>query len=344
MCFVVLNCQYMAETPVYTHYARSPQPTKRRVSVKHIVATDISEPTTPVNSSTRNIYSENWEMSQVIKRSISSNAISSIKKRNSITSMTGISRTLSQSSCYSTGSTKQKKVDKELFNEFYFYMSGQDHCNKANQAWEILSDETKDIFQAKVINKKTDLEAQELRDVDIIDVFGNTPTRSSFMQYKKNVGPYLRQNYPAMPEVVISKIIGDIYNNSLSDDDKHRIKRDAEYNYQSSTNSRLKHCRSSIEQVLNRFDEDPYLSQTQSWHILSKVDDDIEKLNELIKKLQLIQHSKDGDLHLELKSEKITKGKSVFNGLTKKTKKLVGKFKVKRRAKAADHLYRTPLN
>ncbi|KAK5781670.1 hypothetical protein RI543_000856 [Arxiozyma heterogenica] len=98
--------------------------------------------------------------SSILKRSISSNAVNNVKKRASLSfSATNLHRTLSQSSCYSTGSTQSAPIElqEELFNEFFNYVTRKEQYNKVNNIWEILPRETKDMFIKRVLAKKKKL-------------------------------------------------------------------------------------------------------------------------------------------------------------------------------------------
>lgn len=176
--------------------------------------------------------------SNILKRSISSNAVNNVKRRTSVPlSFTNLHRTLSQTSCYSTGSTRSVPIElqEESFHEFFNYVTGEDQYNKVNNLWEILPKETKDVFIKRVLAKKKKLNNDrklvynDLRNVltmkDDFNLFGgneesypiniSNKISNNRQAYKVSNNINNRVNkessYSFQREQIISQIIGEIF-------------------------------------------------------------------------------------------------------------------------------------
>lgn len=140
--------------PIYTHYSSSSNVSP----IKRVTATDISiiEEAEPcelhdkVNCKECTIATKS-KMDQVLKRSISTNAVNTIKKRRSIINL---HRTLSQTSCYSTGSTSENNINGELFDDFMLLLSGAGHHNRTDYMWEILPNESKIAYLRRLLERQ----------------------------------------------------------------------------------------------------------------------------------------------------------------------------------------------
>ncbi|SMN18432.1 similar to Naumovozyma dairenensis NDAI_0C01930 hypothetical protein [Maudiozyma saulgeensis] len=139
--------------PIYTHYASSSNVSP----IKRVTATDISiiEEAEPCELHDRVNCSEcvsatKSKMDQVLKRSISSNAVNTIKKRRSFVNL---HRTLSQTSCYSTGSTSENNINDESFDDFMLLLSGARH-QRTDQMWEILPNESKISYLRRLLERQ----------------------------------------------------------------------------------------------------------------------------------------------------------------------------------------------
>lgn len=188
--------------------------------------------------------------SSILKRSISSNAVNNVNRRTSLSfSTTNLQRTLSQSSCYSTGSTQSVPIElqEESFNEFFNYVTGNDQYNKVNNLWEILPRETKDVFIKRVLAKKKKL--NNGRKLVYNDLKNVLIMRDGFNLYAENEGPYpihisnnnnnnnisktnkdfaksnKKNSYSSQREQILSQIIGEIFE-EVSKREVHHIQGD----------------------------------------------------------------------------------------------------------------------
>ncbi|CCD23853.1 uncharacterized protein NDAI_0C01930 [Naumovozyma dairenensis CBS 421] len=163
----------MSHLPIYTH--RAPASTSTSTKIKRLSATDISirEEAEPCELHDRLFCAicqaaNEEKMNQVLKRSISYNAVNNVKKR---TSITNLHRTLSQTSCYSIGSLQSKQdLTSEPFNEFLDYLVNDNYVSKANLVWENLPKETRDIFVAKAMAKNKHKDQARQIHPDIIEL------------------------------------------------------------------------------------------------------------------------------------------------------------------------------
>lgn len=137
--------------PIYAHYSSS----SGASPIKRVAATDISiaEEIEPCEKHDKIGCKEcakvqQSKMDQVLKRSISSNAVNNIKHRRSIVNL---HRTLSQTSIYSTGSTIENNTE---FDDFINLLSGDNYYNRADYLWDTLPTETKNMFMKHLIDKQ----------------------------------------------------------------------------------------------------------------------------------------------------------------------------------------------
>ncbi|KAG0669046.1 hypothetical protein C6P45_004186 [Maudiozyma exigua] len=137
--------------PIYAHYSSSSGVSP----IKRVAATDISieEEAEPCEKHDKIgckecTRAQQSKMDQVLKRSISSNAVNNIKHRRSIANL---HRTLSQTSVYSTGSTTDNTPE---YDDFINLLSGDNYYNRADYLWDSLPSETKNIFMKQLIDKR----------------------------------------------------------------------------------------------------------------------------------------------------------------------------------------------
>ncbi|CCC70774.1 hypothetical protein NCAS_0F02900 [Naumovozyma castellii] len=347
---------------IYEHHSPKSKKTTRK-NIRRLVAIETT-------SFTEEEQNQEVNMSQALKRSISSNAVNNLKRR---PSFSGLHRTLSQTSCYSTGSAMSANLRNESFNEFMYFLNGEEYYNKANYLWENLPKETKDVFVARVSTKKRNLNKEDMTYNDIKDLFqGQTaPTKGSFMQYRKKISPYFRQESPGMPESTISKIIGQLYNNELTEKDRKRLKREAEQFYNNETQHRLKEAKKYINKSNKSSCDDPFLEQMELWKGRKELADKIKELNTLMTKLEVPSHAVKSSgvptpqnkqsltpipvekstfkkkntttsgTTIKVKVKENNKSTTFAASITNQSKKLMKKFKKKKRP-AALNLYRNP--
>lgn len=124
------------------------------------------------------------KMNQVLKRSASYNAVNGSKRRSSVRN---INRSLSLSSCYSTGSNTATQSNNEPFNEFLCYLSGDEYYSRVNSLWEHLPNETKDMFAARALAKNKTSMNQVLshNDIDLLQS-DNIPTSATWRLKDRN--------------------------------------------------------------------------------------------------------------------------------------------------------------
>lgn len=277
--------------PSKSKFIHCSSPTLNRIG--RLVVTDISiteeaEPcelheeiscTKCQNCSTKN------KMSQILKRSISHNAVNNLKRRNSIP---GLHKTLSQTSLYSTGSTKSQNLNRESFNEFLIFLNGEDYYETEHSLWENLPKETRDIFVARVLAKKQSYRKKELNYNDIRHLFEGEPTppKGSFMHYRNKLGPHFRQSAPGLQEQTISKIIGQLYNYELTESDRDLLKKEAHEVYQNATNERLEYAREYISRAPRMVDKDPHLEEIKAWRDKQDIDAKLKELNALVGRIE----------------------------------------------------------
>lgn len=313
-------------------------------------------------------------LKSVLKRSISTNAVNTIKRR---TSVTNLHRTLSQTSCYSTGTTKSVPTDlkEESFNEFLDYISGGNKLDKANNLWQILPSETKEVFIKRVMAKKKKMNDKKLAYTDLKILL----TAQEYTSETKKRSPYnLTNRQPiSQREQLLSEIIGQIFDEvSVQENTKSRYGNDVSpmwLNLNDEEKTPVNNAKSSDQMDL-LLENNATMEKIRLWRDRQEINDKINELNRLIDRYEqsspLATPVSDVDLEKKhtLKTANIPKPKtqpsryknttmytfptdktrkqesnngSLFDMFASKSKKFIGRFKHKKKASSLD-LYRKP--
>ncbi|SMN19719.1 similar to Naumovozyma dairenensis NDAI_0C01930 hypothetical protein [Maudiozyma saulgeensis] len=264
-------------------------------------------------------------MVQCLKRSLSSSTLNHVVRRKSISGMNTLHRTYSQSSVYSTPMNISQNLNNESFQEFYSYLNGDEYYKKVGLLWENLPQETRDIFIARVMSKKC-VQSKGRNSIDCLDglkydvaseLFDGckTPTKNSYLHFQGKLAPHFygvgQGKYDA---ATVSRIIGRIYNQELSLDDKRRLKDETMEIYRNVVRERLYGAKQYIEINNIKSKNDPYLSTVDTWSE-KKIGQRVEEINSLIRRIEAKQET--------LTEKKKKKKKSIVNSIGRHSKKLV---------------------
>ncbi|CCF57174.1 hypothetical protein KAFR_0C01810 [Kazachstania africana CBS 2517] len=293
----------------------------------------------------------------ILRRSISSNALNTLKRRNSFTTL---HRTLSQSSGYSTIATPSKSpiLQAESFSDFMGFLYGEECYAKTNLLWENLPKETKDIFVARVLDKKKQ-KYDDLSYSDVKELFAgqSSPTKNSFIHYRQKVGPYFRHVVPEIAEPSISKVIGELYNHELTYNDRVRLKEEAEMQFNATRDERLEFAKDYIQSTKVHFDQDPYIDKIRCW-VDETVNNKLKEIDSMLATLRTDvsaeehearnHHQKNKPDETTIKAQNVERNGMQFleskansnpnfvRVISKQSKKLVKRFKRKRKSTGLD--------
>lgn len=316
----------------------------------------------------------------ILKRSISTNAVNNIKRR---TSVTNLHRTLSQTSCYSTGTTQSVTtgLQEESFNEFLDYISGNDKYDQANNLWEILPHETKEVFIKRVLAKKKKLNNEKLAYGDLRALLlaqnskistskrYRTTTASSSATKRSNIHNNSR-------EEILSQIIGQLFDEvSIQEDLKTRYGRQdmpstclrIRRHEDDEEKTPLNNVKNSEQQDL-LLENDTAMERIRLWRDRQEINDKISELNHLIERYEQFSplatpvSDKSQERKITLNTTTSRKGVksietpkqheihsnnnnnnsfSIFDMFASKSKKFIGRFKHKKK-RSQFELYRKP--
>lgn len=185
-------------------------------------------------------------MAHHLKRSLSSSSLQNLSRRNSFSTL---ERTTSRTSVQTTPMVISPGLNNESFQEFYTYLNGEEHYRSANRLWENLPQQTRDVFVAKVLNKKSTCKSNTSIDVldglkydTAMDLFvgQKKPTKNSYLHYKGKMAPHFYNTGKVhYDSAAVSKIIGRIYNQELTNEDKKKLKEDTLKEYENLVRDRL---------------------------------------------------------------------------------------------------------
>ena len=136
---------------IYTHYSdNSDRSNVRRVAARDISIAEEDEPCELHDEyrckRCREIAEKKY--SKVLKRSISSNAVGNVSRRRSLVNLY---RTLSQTSCYSTGSTEQKAYIDENNNDTLHHHNRSPNDNITDMIWDNMTPGARDIIVKRLL-------------------------------------------------------------------------------------------------------------------------------------------------------------------------------------------------
>lgn len=366
----------MPHIPVYTHYSSNTSISP----IRRVTATDISirEEAEPCELHDR-INCElcakatKIKMDQVLKRSISSNAVNNIKKRQSLVNLR---RTLSQTSCYSTESTD---LNDESFNELLFCLSGDNNYDLANTLWDMLPKEINDLFIERLRTRRKHKSDKNLDYKDFRNVFHTGKEHGSSTTTKNRRKKFIKSHSRTLSAIEKKKIINEIVN-VLYDD----LLNDDEADYIDSENTMMENYEKYIipkrlsKKILEPEESNTCSNQhpTTTSQLLQdedKLDKKIKELNVLIERLEqfsplptpatdkgqtlsnleatsqkidcVLQSPRQPHVKTQISnvSSKPTKNSGLINYLATKSKHLMNRFRHKKKKKpAAQNLYRSP--
>lgn len=266
-------------------------------------------------------------MAYCLKRSLSSSNLQSLSRRSSFSTL---ERTVSHSCVQTTPITVSSGLNNESFQEFYTYLNGEDHYKSANRLWENLPQTTRDIFVARVLDKKSTHNG--VQTVDVLDglkydtakelfVGQKQPTKNSYMHYRGKLAPHFYDTGRVkIDSATASKIIGRIYNQELSHEDKKRLKEDTMKEYENIVRDRLYTTKQFIARNERSASDDAFLAAIEKWSEKHE-NQRIEQIANLLKK---VENTKE---HLNRTS---SKKKGILNAISRKSRKFVNVFSMKK--------------
>lgn len=222
------------------------------------------------------------EMNPTLKKSLSQNALNTIKRRNSTNSL---HRTLSQSSCFSTSSSTTAQIRDDSYREFLLFLIGEEN---AKICWENLPRETKNVFIAKALKKSNYLKSEStLKDPSLSEILkdGRIPTKNSFFYYRNRVTPHIRNSEREHDAIAISKIASGFYNNELSESERQRLKLDAKKEYDKFLIQRRKVAEQFIDTYDKADDCDLVYQQLKEYKSQLPLEESLTKLTEAVERL-----------------------------------------------------------
>lgn len=169
----------------------------------------------------------------MLTRSLSSGALHTLRRRSGsicsqALSINEVRRTISNSTLPSPmiktpcSDFATPKLERDTLDEFINFVESrgdntesQEYHNQMIKLWNTLPESTRDVFVRRAIVKRGH------RDDLIKTSHGN-----GFIQYRQKVGPILR-NEAKLDEVTVSKIVGRVYNEVLSDEEKFELREEA---------------------------------------------------------------------------------------------------------------------
>ncbi|CAL9734613.1 hypothetical protein MOSE0_F03246 [Monosporozyma servazzii] len=324
--------------------------------------------------------SKEESLNGVLKRSISTNAVNTIKRK---TSVSNLHRTLSQTSCYSTGTTQSVPtgLQEESFNEFLNYISGNDKYDKSDNLWDILPKETKEVFIKRVLTKKKKLNNEQLaysdlkallmaKDKSNKDLYNLKPSRSKSQT---------RSKVSSQREQLLSEIIGQIFDEvSVQETQKGRYGKDnispAWLTINNDENVQVNNLKNS-EQMDLLLESNSAMEKIRLWRDRQEINDKINELNHLIERYEQFSplatpsstNGKDKKLNTprNIKSNELNhipspsianpvgntaihknnssggSNSTIFDIFASKSKKFIGRFRHKKKSSQFE-LYRKP--
>lgn len=258
--------------------------------------------------------------SNMLTRSISSSALTQIRARSgSIVSQTSrvtassassihrhtLHRTLSSKSLtlpspiiQTASLNKSSQLYDDTLDQFIGFVEGRgdtmdeqnEYYEQMNNLWESLPQSTKDIFISRALQKRGN-------DVDYEDVKAlfpgesHPPSKSGYMQYRKRIGPYLRQVNKKLDEVTISKITSEMYWGELNPNDRKQLQKEASAHHTKFMTARVQAAKkyanninsnNTTNELLKR---DPILSQIPIEPRVNRVLSILKKMNTQSKKI-----------------------------------------------------------
>ena len=222
-------------------------------------------------------------MSQFLKRSISYNAINNVKKR---TSINNLHRTLSQTSCYSNGSTQTyKNSNIDPFNEFLSFLSNDDYIGQENILWDNLPKEVKEFFIARALAKKKLANDHTIHLNDLKELFRNNasiPNNSDIppRYIRRNIASNIKRQARKSREQNISRLIGQFFDYELTEMQKEEILN--EFSMPEEENPFLSvHSKDRQKECS---ETEPPISSPEPY--LSEINEKIKELNKLMERLE----------------------------------------------------------
>ena len=204
---------------IYTHYSSDSDPSNvRRVTATDISITEVDEPCELHDKyhCKQCIEAAEKKFNKVLKRSISSNAVGNTPRRRS---MMNLHRTLSQTSCYSTGSTEQRYYQEDIIDDSLYARDGSFDKERNNMVWDNLSSEAKDIIVKRLLSRQQSSSRNSLVYEDLTSEFESSwnaaPPRGR--KHVKVTGTHHKQNHSGRSRKSrdLSNIVGEVYNDLL---------------------------------------------------------------------------------------------------------------------------------
>lgn len=318
--------------------------------------------------------SKEESLNGVLKRSISTNAVNTVKRK---TSVTNLHRTLSQTSCYSTGTTQSVPagLQEESFNEFLKYISGDDKYDKSDNLWDILPNETKEVFIKRVLTKKKKLNNEQLAysDLRALLMAKDKSNKDLYNMKPKRSKSQTRPKISSQREQVLSEIIGQIFDDvSVQETQKSRYGKNNISPTWLTVNDN-----ENTEQMDLLLDNNSAMEKIRLWRDRQEINDRINELNHLIeryeqfsplatpssnnvkdKKLNTPKTSNSHEIthipspsatktisnnttHKSNSSDNNGSNSTIFDIFASKSKKFIGRFRHKKKS-AQFELYRKP--
>ncbi|KAG0668345.1 hypothetical protein C6P45_004804 [Maudiozyma exigua] len=267
-------------------------------------------------------------MAHCLKRTLSSSTLNNIStKRNTVTSLKSLHRTYSQASICTTPITISQNLKDDSFQEFYSYLNGDQYYEKAGSLWEHLPQETRDIFVARVMDKRYHATRGNTDSFEILDGLnyndacelfnGKKPTKNSYMHFYGKMSPHFyNSGNTKYDAATVSKIIGRIYNQELTESDRERLKKETMDLYKKEVRDRLFTAKQYIEKNKERCDNDPLMATIDKWNH-EKLGNRLDEINNLIRTIEVKQEK------FVEKEKKQKKKKTLINTLGKQSKKFI---------------------
>lgn len=267
-------------------------------------------------------------MAYCLKRTLSSSTLNNVsRRRNSISSLKSLHRTYSQTSVCISPITISQKLKDDSFQEFYSYLNGDQYYEKAGLLWENLPQETRDIFIARVMDKRCHNSKRFITSFDYLDGLkyndacelfdGKTPTKNSYLHFYGKISPHFQNTGNVKYDAAtVSKIVGRIYNQELTEADRKRLKEETMDLYKKEVHDRLYTAKQYIEKNKSNSDNDPFLATIDKWNH-EKLRNRLDEINNLIRTIEVKQEKVEG----EQKQQK--KKKTIIGTLGKQSKKFI---------------------
>ena len=267
-------------------------------------------------------------MAYCLKRTLSSSTLNNVsRRRNSISSLKSLHRTYSQTSVCTAPITISQNLKDDSFQEFYSYLNGDQYYEKAGSLWENLPQETKDIFIAKVMDKKCQNSKKYTDSFDYLDGLkyndacelfdGKKPTKNSYLHFYGKISPHFHNTGNVKYDAAtVSMIVGRIYNQELTAADRERLKEETMDLYKKEVRDRLFMAKQYIEKNKTNYDSDPFVATIDKWNH-KKLGNRLDEINNLIRTIEVKQEN------TAKEEKKQKKKKTIISTLGKQSKKFI---------------------